>query len=586
MLSIEQTVNFSVDSAEFVDTTQFIDDTNKSLFRKMRIRAFASGENAHTLPVDKEVIERCAYSVYDKPIVWKYNRWLDDAEGHEPDEVPVGFIKESSENPVVFEQIDNRIFMTVTALIWTKYCGRLIEVFEKAGGFKDVSIEINTRLEEQKFCDKPIIKDFCVQGITILGEAIAPAVKGCGATLLEFSTDKSKYLDSIEFADGIKIDNSAKSAVSGAWSNPRRKLFNPIVKASNKRALLKEAYLVGNFSSKEPEITKFKYPHHVIRDGKLVVHKDGVQAAFQRASQQGIVQGNVKAHLLKHYRELGLTTENFSEFGISENDFSLYFADYINQPESGCEQRMEDTIKNGEEVVENSTEGTTQPIENSDGNLAEVDNCDVSPVGVEMQEDNKDTKTEEVDNSEPEEIKNSEEAEVENSAECGGETAEKMSDDEHDDDNHDDDSDDKQEDNHDDKEENMSIETAMSKIAEMSDTIARLEADKNAYMAKLESMSDYEDLKKFKCDTEERMAREAEMSQMESVMSEITEKGFSFSEDDKQKLMSEFKNFSSIDAWKNYVKAQVFDRADSTGFVRMGLPVPNTQPSGSIWDRI
>ena len=203
-----------------------------------------------------------------------------------------------------------------------------------------------------------------------------------------------------------------------------------------------------------------------------------------------------------------------------------------------------------------------------------------------MQKDNEDTKTEEVDNSETEEIKNSEEAEVENSAECGGETAEKMSDDEHDDDNHDDDSDDKQEDNHDDKEENMSIETAMSKIAEMSDTIARLEADKNAYMAKLESMSDYEDLKKFKCDTEERMAREAEMSQMESVMSEITEKGFSFSEDDKQKLMSEYKNFSSIDAWKNYVKAQVFDRADSTGFVRMGLPVPNTQPSGSIWDRI
>lgn len=580
-MSIEQIVNFSVDSAEFTDTAQFIDDTNKSLFRKMRIRAFASGENAHTLPVDKEVIERCAYSVYDKPIVWKYNKWLDDAEGHETDEVPVGFIKESSENPVVFEQVGDRVFMTVTALIWTKYCGRLIEVFEKTGGFKDVSIEINTKVEEPDFCDKPLIKDFCVLGITILGEAVAPAVKGCGATLLEFSEDKSKYLDSLDFADGIKIDNSADSAVSGAWSNPRRKLFNPIIKASNKKALLREAYLIGDFDSSEPEITKFKYPHHVIKDGVLVVHKDGVQAAFQRASQQGIVQGKVKEHLLKHYRELGLTTENFSEFGISENDFSLYFADYINQSESGCEQRMEDTIKNSETVVENSTEETTQTVENSDETLAEVDNCDVTPIGVSMQEDNADTKEEEVDNADTqEEVKNSEETEVENSAECTDSSAENMSDDEHDEDKHEDEHDD------DNKEEAMSIETAMSKIAEMSDTIARLEADKNAYMAKLESMSDYEDLKKFKCDTEERMAREAEMSQMESVMSEIAERGFSFSEDDKQQLMSDFKNFSSIDAWKNYVKAQVFDRADSTGFVRMGLPVPNTQTTGSVWDRI
>lgn len=56
-----------------------------------------------------------------------------------------------------------------------------------------------------------------------------------------------------------------------------------------------------------------KYPHHVIKDGKLVVSISGVQAAFQRASQQGIVEGDVKAHLLRHYRELGLNEENFQE---------------------------------------------------------------------------------------------------------------------------------------------------------------------------------------------------------------------------------------------------------------------------------
>ena len=151
---------------------------------------------------------------------------------------------------------------------------------------------------------------------------------------------------------------------------------------------------------------------------------------------------------------------------------------------------------------------------------------------------------------------------------------------ENDDDKNDDD------DNKEDTEEQMSLEQAMAKISEMSDTIARLEADNNAYMAKISEMSDYEELKKFKCDTEERMAREAEMSEMEKVMSEISEKGFSFSDEDKTNLMGEFKKFSSIDAWKNYVKAQVFDKADANGIVRMGLTETDNKNSGSIWDRI
>ena len=58
---------------------------------------------------------------------------------------------------------------------------------------------------------------------------------------------------------------------------------------------------------------RLKYPHHKIKNGELVVDRAGVIAAFQRASQQGIVNGKVKSHLLKHYRELGLSTENFEE---------------------------------------------------------------------------------------------------------------------------------------------------------------------------------------------------------------------------------------------------------------------------------
>lgn len=546
-------IKFAVSSAEFIESV------NSQLFRKMRIRAFASGENAHTLPVDESVIERCACTVYDKPIVWKYSEIYNDAMGHETDEVPVGFIKESDDNPVVFEREGNRIFMTINALIWTKYCGKLIEVFENNGNHKDVSIEISALVEDEN-ADIPLVNDFCVAGITILGNRVKPAVKGCQAELLAFSEDKNKYLSEIEFENSIRIDNSKESSVSGKWENPRRKLFNPIVKASNAKALLKEAYLVGDFSSNEPEITKFKYPHHVIRDGKLVIHKDGLNAAFQRASQQGIVEGAVKAHLLRHYRELGLSTENFSEFGFSDDDFNLYFSN-INDLESGCDTNME----------KENIEGVVQPTDDSQASTTEVEMSETGEITtgtvdtkseIEMSEGNTDDAYSTVD------IKNEDDN------------------DENDNDEDDSDDNDKNDKKDDTKDEEMSLEAAMCKITEMSETITKLEADCNAYMAKIESMSDYDVLKQFKCDMEEKIAQEQMMCEMEQVMSEIANKGYTFSEGDKKNLMQDFSKFDSFDAWKNYVKAQVFDKSDSDKIVRMGLPNVEPISTGSIWDRI
>ena len=51
----------------------------------------------------------------------------------------------------------------------------------------------------------------------------------------------------------------------------------------------------------------------------------------------------------------------------------------------------------------------------------------------------------------------------------------------------------------------MSLETAMSQIAAMSDKINKLEAQNKAYMSQIESMSDYDALKQFKLATEQRI---------------------------------------------------------------------------------
>lgn len=515
-------LKFSIDNIEQMDSIE------KSLFRRMKIKAFASGENKHTLPVDEDVIRRGAKTIYNKPILWKYNKYFDDAMGHEKDEVPCGFVPESEDNPIRFEYHDGKLYIVIMALIWTKYCGRLIEIFERDDNTKDVSVEIAVIEDEDVISDKPKVQDFVIAGITLLGEIINPACKGCEAELLEFSENKERYLNEMNFEDNsIPIDNTKESAVNGEWSNPRRKLFGPISKASNRKALLKEAYLIGDYDSNEPEITKFKYPHHVIRDGKLVIHERGLEAAFQRASQQGIVQGNVKSHLLRHYRELGLSQENFTEFGICKEDFELYFADNIDN----SKERAGDSSMN-------------KNIEEKNPKDKEEKMCDA----VLVKEDDDDDVDDRYEN----------------------------------DDIHDD------EDRDECKEVEKDEKEIVAKMAILEDTIKKLQEENKAYMSKMEEMSDYENLKKFKIETEEKMAREKEMLDMKKVMSDIKERGIQVSEKDEKELMGKIKEFSSVEAWSNFVKAQAFDRVENIdGIVKIGLTYNTTKGNtGSIWDEI
>ena len=137
----------------------------------------------------------------------------------------------------------------------------------------------------------------------------------------------------------IRIDNSKQSAVkSGKWKNPGSSFYYTILNsftiADPKRSeedpdrydfdfrkVLQEAYLVApveKIKNSPYGITPYsqsgcKYPHHVIRNGKLVVSIPGIQAAYARAKQQGIYKGKVKEHIDRHYKEMGLTMSTMTE---------------------------------------------------------------------------------------------------------------------------------------------------------------------------------------------------------------------------------------------------------------------------------
>lgn len=550
-----------------IDDVNVIEDDDR--FAITKIRAFAEKENSHTQPISFDSLKMTANTIYNVPVVVEFTDWNDDGIGtHSKAEIPVGFVY-SENNPVTFEYDEERDknFLTIKALIWKNYSKNIVDIIHSSNDRKKVSVEMTTTdYQDNGPFDKPDVYSWKYQAITILSDQVAEACKGSNVQLMKFSEDKENYIKE-NFADKISIDNSKEAATSGEWSNPGQKLFKPITEASNAKSLLKEAYLIGDFSDNEYEITKFKYPHHVVRDGKLIVHKDGLQSAFSRAAQQGIVKGDVKSHLLKHYRELGLDTQNFAEFGFSQDEFNQYFAEDYKQDEGEnveeekkvteaevTEPKKEEEAKVEEaEATEEKTEGNTEEkVEEAAGTVTEPCNtemgCDKKMADG---EDNKENDTEETsdDSKEPDEETEDEKEE--------------------------------------DKKEEMSLEEAMAEISTLTAENEKLKKDNEAYMAKFEAMSDYEDLKAFKFAAEEREKKEANMVKMCEVLDEISEKGVEMSEDERNAYIAKFSEYDSVAAWSNMVKAAEFDRvgAPSGNIHKIGLPYGEKKKSnGSIWD--
>lgn len=152
----------------------------------------------------------------------------------------------------------------------------------------------------------------------------------------------------------LTIDNSKDAAIKdGKWKNPGAKLYDKLLVAADSRYrhdgrnvfpepeeaetwnhwqdFLKETYLdVGKDIVNEQRMkTPFsksgcRYPHHVIKDNKLVVNIPGLYAAYKRACQQHEYSGEIKKHIDRHMKELGLSISKFNESIIESNFDDIY----------------------------------------------------------------------------------------------------------------------------------------------------------------------------------------------------------------------------------------------------------------------
>jgi hypothetical protein len=185
-----------------VEDAKMIDENPNSNFAILDLDFFASGENLHDMYVSEDTLKKTADTIKNCPIVWEYDPELDDIGTHDAQEVPCGFVPESSQ--VKSKKTDDgRTMLSVIAYVWKKYTGELLSFFKRDGGSKPVSVEMSV------YDSKPIqnglteLLDFKYEAITVLGTYVTPAIPGAAANVLSFADMKKEYNKALkeEFPD-------------------------------------------------------------------------------------------------------------------------------------------------------------------------------------------------------------------------------------------------------------------------------------------------------------------------------------------------------------------------------------------------
>ena len=200
-----------------VENAEMIQENPDSKFAILSIDFFASGDNLHDMYVSEETLMRTADTIKNIPLIWHYDSTLEDAWTHSPDEVPCGFIPESTE--IKSRKLeDGRTMLSAIAYVWKRYTGPLLSFFKRDGGKKPVSVEMSVYKTQPKGEGKTELLDFRYEGVTVLGSYVTPAIPLANASVLSFTKEYEEDLEKeFSFTEIIlpnKIRDSAEKGLS------------------------------------------------------------------------------------------------------------------------------------------------------------------------------------------------------------------------------------------------------------------------------------------------------------------------------------------------------------------------------------
>ena len=168
------------------------------------------GDNRNQSTIEKDVMEECAPSIYNRPILGYIHQLKDgsyDFAGHEMfinddgeleyEEIPVGCVPESGNAQLVYDEDNDKTYLEVDAVIYEQYT-RAADILKVKGECK-VSVELNLLdFSYNPKKNKLIINKFYFSGITILGvtrdgseQTIQEGMQGSKITLKDFKVNNS-----------------------------------------------------------------------------------------------------------------------------------------------------------------------------------------------------------------------------------------------------------------------------------------------------------------------------------------------------------------------------------------------------------
>ena len=529
-------------------------------FAYVELWALAEGNNSHRNPFSKEVLERDAHTFKGKFIVAKYDKFQNDTEGHELDEIIIGYVPPNEELEFKNKEVDGveKEFVVAKGVLSKIYAKEVVDLFRTNNG-RTVSCEFScaTQYEENEYgraiddnglemdVDNPVLS-YHIHGITVLGLKYNPSVAGTEIKVKQFA-EKCEQQSLKQFAEERKeklklvshpMDKSKGAVDMGNWNGDKAK--NDLLKEKNFKTLAKSVCLLLEDGWEERKKGALKYPVMNLKDGKWVYNAEGLSSARAYGEQH---DSSVAEKAISIQKRLGLYKDDKEDNMEEEKKLS--------------ESESKDTEK--DIVMEEPKEEETKEM---------------------AQEDNKEEQPKEMG--------------------CDGETKE-MSDEDSKDDDKDDEQEDKEDDD-DNQEKKFSLDAYVDQVAMLAMLENETEENKKLADEVMKQMSANEIVEKFV-----QMAKENAELKIEKEKSDKEKRDKKFSaimasvkEDLDAKLFSELSEegkdltLEQLGAFENKVKAFAYEatknnqRKEDDGIMRFaGVDNSlNNQDSQDVFDRL
>lgn len=518
-------------------------------FAVIRLKFLSDGYNAHNIPITREILQRDAFSILGKPIVARYDRYTNDVEGHETDEIMVGYIPNNAE--ITFEESDNGLFACVDGLISKLYATDVYEMYRTNKNFRSVSVEFHLDWAVQG----KELRGFTITGVTLLGLKYTPACTLASSEIVRFSLNDvnsfyAEHKKEMSLNDFVERRNAKLSGKTykvnttelkeTAWGDvDKTKLRNTVMNASNRASLVKKVYLQVDSGWEEAPSSKLHYPVMELVGDTFYYNRYALSSAMAYARQNN--ETAVITKLNKLYKQFDL-----QDSGEGEDNKMATGKLEIEGREAWGEVIKDVQKHEGKDAYVDSIE-KDHIIYTIDDVRYRVD-ADVE-VG-------KDDKTVHAD------IKwgtKKKDADQKMSAPKG----EKMDDDIDDDDDDDDDTEkmkkDKKKMSSNANVDPMAYEGALEKEAQTNaEFVKKLKEKDDIIMGQKEEL---EELRKFKEEMDMQKVKAEVTRTMESIKADVSTDTFTALQEEGMKC-----NVKEIDAWKNKAKSMAFDasKAKST----------------------